>query len=221
MLQGGRPSEEVLELLLGDELSQVGHEQRGAGWRSRCGSRRRGGADRWRERRAGDQVRGRHGRVHRSCTASQRRVWQGVRHRQRRRQLRMEGRVHESRSVQGSGDGHFSVGERVVWPAVVGPRQQGSADFLSRDRVQECRVRGRGGRRLLFRFANLCVALGELEPDGLWKVGVEPHALLKLLLGGFCTSSRGKCYKTYGRRCLSILLCDFQQRSFISLVGTE
>lgn len=39
-------------------------------------------------------------------------------------------------------------------------------------------MRGRGGRRLLFRFANLCVALGELEPDGLWKVGVEPHALL-------------------------------------------
>ena len=31
----------------------------------------------------------------------------------------------------------------------------------------------------LLGFANLCVRLSKLEPDGLRQVGVEPHALLQ------------------------------------------
>ena len=46
------------------------------------------------------------------------------------------------------------------------------------ERVQQRGVRGGGwGRTLLFGFADLGVALGELQPDRLRDVRIESHAL--------------------------------------------
>ena len=39
---------------------------------------------------------------------------------------------------------------------------------------------GSRGRRRLFGFADFRVALGKLEPDGLWQVGIETDTLLQL-----------------------------------------
>jgi len=81
-----------------------------------------------------------------------------------------------------------------------------------------CRERRRWN---LLGFANLGVALGELKPDRLRQVGVKANSLLKVLFCWFRACSRAECNEANRRGCFSIFAGYFEQRAFVSLVGSE
>lgn len=91
-----------------------------------------------------------------------------------------------------------------------------SSEWVHERWLGDCLLRQNG-----LRFGHLGVGLGELQPDGLGQVGVEPHALLQVLLGGLGPGAGAEGDEAHGGGRLSVLRGHFQQTAFVALIRSE